>query len=229
MNSSRFLKLAGLAVIAAFAEIPEVRAAVMVSNLNETPVSSFPVGQSNWWAGNQFITDASAASFQLDSVTLSMDTAMNTGGGFFVAIYSNGVGEPGTQLELLSGVANPATAGEYTYTSTGLTLAPNTSYWVVAGISGGTGIYPWKVENDAEVHFTGPWQIPSTDTHITSFQNGGDNWRNDLPHDGFARLFSVSATAIPEPATMQVLLFGGVAAVIALARSARRRFEFSAN
>lgn len=227
MNSLRFLKLAGLAA-AAFLEIPETRAAVMVTNLNIlAPLSTFPVGMNNWWAGNRFITDGSAASFQLDAVTVSMDAAANTGGGFFIAIYSNGVGEPGTQLELLSGTANPAAAGEYTYTSTGLTLAPNTSYWVVAGIAGGSGIYPWKLENLEEVHFTGPWQIPATNTHISSFQNGGDNWRNDLPHDGYARLFSVSATPVPEPSTMQVLLFGGGTAVIALASRARRRYAFA--
>ncbi len=192
--------------------MPTVRASVMVSNLAEPTYSFFPVGF--WWAGSQFITDASASAFQLDGVTIKMDVASDTPGNFFVAIFSNAGGQPGTLLETLSGSANPAAAADYSYTSSGLSLAPSTSYWVVTGVSsGGTAGagYNWKLAGDP-FDFTGPWTIPATDTHITSYDQGGTSW-NDLPNDAYPRQFSVSATAVPEPSVFGLIALGGAAAL----------------
>ncbi|MGH8046031.1 MAG: choice-of-anchor R domain-containing protein [Chthoniobacterales bacterium] len=198
---------------------PDSEADVMVTNLTEPTFSTFPV--SSWWAGNRFITDNSAPSFLLDSVTVKMDTADAMPGNFFVAIYSHATDGPGTLLQTLTGNTNPATAGDYTYTSSGLSLAPNTSYWVVTGVSsggvGGSG-YLWKLSGDP-FNFTGPWTIPATDTHITSIGAGGENWRTDLPHDAYPRQFSVSATAVPEPAVFVLVGLGVV--TLLLRRRAR--------
>lgn len=207
MKLQRFHAVA--AIFTCLIAVPASRATVMVSNLAETTFSSFPVGV--WWAGNRFITDSSAPSFQLDSVTLSMDAASATDGGFFVAIYSDGIGEPGSLLGTLSGSSNPAAAGQYTCLSTGLSLAANTSYWVVAGAGSGGGTYNWNLTGDP-FSYTGPWQIPATDTHITSFSAGGDNW-NTLPNDSFPRQFSISATAVPEPTISTLLMMAGTLAL----------------
>lgn len=190
------LSLSIVVALALSASAPDARAAVMVSNLAEPTFSSFPVGF--WWMGSQFLTDASASA---------------TPGNFFVAIYSNASGKPGVLLEMLAGSSNPAAAGNYSYTSTGLSLTSNTSYWVVAGVSSGGAAgsgYNWTLAGDP-FHFTGPWTIPATDTHITSYDQGGANW-NDLPNDAYPRQFSVSATAVPEPSALGLAGAGSIAA-----------------
>jgi len=211
---------AALAAALVLGMSPDSEATVMVSNLDQPMFSSFPVGA--WWGGNQFITDNSASSFLLDGVTIKMDTASATPGNFFVAIFSSAGDRPGTLLETLSGSSNPAAAGNYSYTSTGLSLAPNTSYWVVAGVSsggsGGTG-YNWVV-SDETFSYSGPWVIPTTDTHITSAPAGGTDWNNFI-NDGYPRHFSVSATAVvPEPSVCVLVGFGAAALLLRLRKRA---------
>lgn len=214
MPRSIFTFLASLALVVALLS-PPARGAVMVSNLDEPTFSSFPAGE--WWVGNRFITDGSADAFLLEAVTLKMDAATATPGNFFVAIYSNGIdNKPAASLGLLSGEANPFAAGNYPYTASGLTLNPNTSYWIVAGVSSGGSAgsgYNWTLAN-AAVNYTGSWAIPGTDTHITSFPTGGVNW-NDLENDGYARQFSITATAVPEPSTFALCAAVALGAVMA--------------
>ena len=175
------------------------RAAVMVSNLAETLFSSSPLAF-GFWFGNRFVTDGSADSFTLDNVVWDLGDASDTSGNFFAGIYSDQSSQPGVQLELLSGTPNPAGAGDYTFTSAGLSLAPNTSYWIVAGVTSGSGSYSWNLT--ASNSHAGPWSIPSTATHIYSFDQGAI-WQT--ASDGFPRQFSVSATAVPEPANLTVI------------------------
>jgi hypothetical protein len=196
------LKLAFLIILLSVSVAPVARAGVMVSNLGEATFSSSPLSEDFWFA-NRFITDAAASSFLLESVTLDLTAAVTPSGGFFVAIYSDAAVRPGVELELLSGETNPATAGSHTFTSAGLSLSPNTSYWVVAGVSTGTGFYGWQMTNSDL--FAGSWTIPSTGTHTHSLGQGTD-W--DPAMDGFARKFSVSAAAVPEPATYALLALG---------------------
>jgi hypothetical protein len=210
-----FLKIT-LAAALVLGMAPDSQADVMVSNLSQPATSNFPVGA--WWAANQFITDNSAAAFQLDLVTIAMDAANATPGNFFVAIYSGAGDRPGTLLQTLIGSSNPDTAGDYTYSSPGLTLTPNTSYWVVTGVSNGGSAesgYLWR-NTGAVVNYTGPWIIPSIDTHITSLPAGGSTW-NNFENDGYARQFSVSATAVvPEPSTCILVCLGAAGLLLRL-------------
>ena len=207
MNALPFLASSCLIVASA-------PAAVMVSVLAADPIGAFPVGFGGAWAATHFITDDSAAAFLLDDVTVSMDAATDEGGGFFVAIFSDAGDSPGVLIHTLSGTENPAAAANYTYTASGGSLAPSTSYWVVAGVTEGGGVYNWNVA-DFAFSTTGSWDIPAAATHITSFGSGGDNW--NAVQDGYPRLLSVSATPIPEP-TASVL-----AIVTATFASRRRR------
>lgn len=236
MKSRHFLKCAGVAVFHCLSVAPASQAVEMLNNLNENTVGASFVGYADFfdpnppvviWAGSRFVTDNSASSFQLESVTLSMAAGSDDSGGFSVAIYEDVGSAPGAvPLEILDGDDNPFAAGEYTYTSLlGLLLAPNTSYWVVArGVEDG-GLYGWNVQ-DAEVEpppfpFTGPWTIPDTATHITSFNlEGGDNWNSAT--DGYPRQFSIDATAVPEPSYLAVLAVLGGMAICARRKAARR-------
>lgn len=101
-----------------------------------------------------FKTDA--VNVRLTSVILRLDAAVNPSGGFFVQIYdATGPSQrPNHPLATLSGSANRATAGNYVYTPTDtLELAPNTFYWVVAGVSSGLSQYPWRRKVPAALAF----------------------------------------------------------------------------
>lgn len=226
MNSSRFLKLAGLAACVAFAAIPESRADVVLTNLDEEVAGGSPVGNfmgTNLWWGSRFVTDISAPSFELESVVLDMAAPefINATGSFFVAIYSDVSNEPGMKLgENLIGTDNPSTAGEYTYMASGQTLFAGTSYWLVAGVTNETALYSWNASQT--MGWDGSWTIPAMATHIHSLfgGSGGTDWDTASPES--PRVFSISASPIPEPATIQGFLLAGITAFAFAARQRRR-------
>lgn len=191
-------------------------AATVVSNLDQPTFGSSPVSTA-FWFGNRFVTDASSLGFTLESVTISLGLPGDSSSGLFVALYSDDSSHPGLPLEMLSGTASPAVDGDFTYTSLGLVLAPNTSYWIVAGVAAGAGNYSWKV-TDSNL-FTGSWSIPPTATHIYSFNQGGQ-W--EPAQDGFARQFSVAAIAVPEPSSVACLGLGGGAWIVFRRRQVSR-------
>jgi hypothetical protein len=119
-------------------------AAVIFDNLN-TPNGSSSVMAGRWWA--QSFTVGSGSDYSLTSVILRMAAPLDTSGNFFVAIYdaAGAGGVPRNNMGTLIGSANPATAGDYTYTGS-LSLSANTTYYVVAGVSSGGGIYTWGYE-----------------------------------------------------------------------------------
>jgi hypothetical protein len=193
----------------------------MVSNLDDNVAVFFSVGANDYWAGSRFITDGSSPGFTLQSITVGLANAEG-GGGFFVAIFSDAGGQPGIALETLSGSEDPLSEGDYEYASSGISLAPNSSYWVVAGIQETGGTFNWKA-GGSQFSFTGPWTIPSNDTYITSFPEGGSTWNTSFNNDGFPFLFSVSAVAVPEPSTTAFLSGGISVLMIVLKHRFRRR------
>jgi hypothetical protein len=167
-----------------------------------------------------FTTDASSSTYQLSSVTLSMDVASGTPAGFALMLYSDNAGRPGTPLETLSGSNNPATAADYTYTSSGTTLNANTTYWVAASATTGDmfTFYDWKGTTSASEATTGgaTWLIGDT---LAYSENGGSTWT--IGNGVFALQLSVSttaATAVPEPSTYAALLGLGALGFVAYKR-----------
>ncbi len=148
-----------------------------------------------------------------------MTSASNASGNFFVSVWSDAAGtHPDTSLETLSGDANPATTGNYTYSASGsgLSLSPNTKYWIVLGVSSGDGNYRWNYTNSSAT--TGSWTIPSTGTYASS-DNAGTTWGNF--YNGSPQQFEITATAaaVPEPGTM---VMGGLLALGGSVMSFRR-------
>jgi hypothetical protein len=113
------------------------RAEVVLSNLTVTETDANDVSLSPWIA-QSFVTNDQA--WTLTSATLFFKT-YNPSGNLFVDLYSNATDVPGSSLGTLSGSANPESEGQYTYTSTGISLDPSTTYWLVAGVSSGDGSY----------------------------------------------------------------------------------------
>jgi hypothetical protein len=169
-------------------------AQVTVSNLANDIGSSATISTSaNTPVAVSFTTDS--ATYSLTSVTLSLG-GVNTSSPLMVSIYNDNSGQPGSSLTALSG-ASPTSTGNYTFTSTGLALSANTTYWVAAATSG-SGEYYWNLTTDLSQSNTGgaTWTI-GDDTQL--FNSG--SW-NTISVSAF---MSVTATAVPEPGTYAAL------------------------
>lgn len=153
------------------------------------------------YLASSFTTNASAASYTLDTVIVDMGTAITPGGGFKLELRSDQSLVPGAVVAELVGEGNPSD-GLFAYTPAAtVILNANTTYWLVASVSGGTGEYRWRAaaSNDQ----TGDWAIGN---NIGFSGNSGANWSLQ----GFPpSLFSISATAVPEPGSAILLLLGG--------------------
>lgn len=183
------------------------RAEVVLSNLNEIDFNSSLVRSSRWFA-QSFVTNNNQA-WTLTSATLSFDSAQNFSGNLFVNLYSNATNSPGNSLGTLSGSDNPASAGQYTYTSNGISLDPSTTYWLVAGVSSGDGVYSWLYTES--MASTGVWSIPSTNTYAST-DDGANTWSLN---DGEPFLFSIEATATA-PLSVPEIDPNGLGSVLAL-------------
>jgi len=151
----------------------------------------------NAWSGYR-----SAAGFTTDANTYSLDSVeallfMHAGDttDFVESLYSDSGGVPGVSLGRLSG-PETITKGNYFFTATGLTLAPDTTYWVViepdlSGPSQWSDLWWWVpptrvagVGSDAPLSPDNVWEpwYPSGDTASYTLV--------------------VYATAIPEPSSL---------------------------
>lgn len=153
------------------------------------------------YLASSFTTNSAASSYTLDSVSVNMGTAIAAGGGFTLQIWSQNNSRPGTMVAQLTGELNPSD-GLHTYTpTTTINLNANTTYWVVAGVSGGTGEFRWLAALNGNQ--TGDWSIGD---NIGFSGNSGASWTlQSYPPS----LFSVSATAVPEPGAIALTLAGG--------------------
>jgi hypothetical protein len=185
------------AVLALILTCSASRAAVIFDSTTTTP-DNYGNVEADGWFGQSFSMGSSSAT--LSSVVLSMtaDNAVVPTGNFFVSLYdATGAGStPGASLLTLSGSANPATAGDYTYTGS-LLLAANTTYYVVAGVSSGSGVYEWAAHSSEDNGTIG---------YSDSF-NSGVTWNSDNTPPGtvftdatFNMQINGNISSVPEPA-----------------------------
>ena len=212
---TRYKQIA-LAAIAILLVAPTLRASTTyVTNLGDTTTSYFSMNsfsQPSSWLASEFTTDASAPSFTLSSVTISIYDVVSPGSSFSVQVFSS-VGAPNTPLGTLSGSV-PTAAGLYTYTATGITLNSNTSYWLVAELSGSSTIR-WSSTSDTT---TGNWII-APDVLVSS--DSGTIWTAPTTSPGSMQ-YSVAAEAVPEPSTYAILGFG-IPAMLGVMRLRQRK------
>lgn len=164
------------------------------------------------WIANSFITDTNA--WRLNTVAVSIFSAPNSSGNFALSIWTdNGSGtSPGSQMEVLTGNANPnpgsgSSTFSYTAAGPGLAVEPNTKYWLVAGVTAGSGAYKWNYSLNPEPLAVGVWSIPLQGTYIGSSDQGA-SWGTASGGDPY--MFSMSATLVPvpEPSTLVMGLAG---------------------
>ena len=135
---------------------------IFVSNLGQPSAGSLTVGSDSWLA-ESIGTGNNPGGYALDSVQLAMTPASGSPSGFMVMLYSAAVGAqvlPGSSLgTLTASSSDPMAGGLYTYTASGLTLSPETDYFIVltAGTRLASGAYAWSFENTSTGSSSGGW------------------------------------------------------------------------
>jgi PEP-CTERM motif len=207
-----------LLTIAVFTrQMTQAQGTTYLSGLEQTTIGGDNVGNDSWLAAS-LLTGHNANGYLLNSVQLAMADASGNPSGFTVMIYANGnptgTGAfPGSSLGALNGSANPSTTGIYTYTAANITLLPNSFYFIVvtAATAVANGAYEWN-QSASPPSSNGGWG--GGGTYLSS---DGSSWS---PFSGTYGQFSVTATAVPEPSSVVLLLMGGGALAYV-----RRRFN----
>ena len=180
-----------------------------LSNLAE-PIAGISGFGATGWNASSFSTDT--GSYSLNSVTLPI-SGQSVPVTVEVMIYDDNAGNPGSLIKTLTGnptvnylwqgsLAN-STFEDVTVLSSDVTLAPNTTYWLVTKATLGSGF--WAVTSTTNAASPGSWSI--TGEHAVSFDSG-NTWSTGTP--GHPNMFSIDGTIIPEPAPWLAIAVGEV-------------------
>jgi hypothetical protein len=161
----------------------------LVSNLTQTTNSGFSINN-NQWLRSSFTTGSGSYGYTINSVTLRLaKTTANPN--LFVRLYND---SPGGLGSLIASFTNPSftlnTTRDYIFTITNpQTLASNTTYWLVAGISGGSGQDFWGFTTSPNQTGLPGWSIGDSPFYSS---NQGDIWSNNFSITFNAFQFSVN-------------------------------------
>lgn len=212
MKYSRFLVIVGLVALLA----TPARADILVSNIAE-PERGFNTLDHLTWAAQGFETDAHG--YTLTDIMAIVGDESGSSGAFAQIRGSTLSGDMDTSAAgLLSTFTVPSLLGPHsarTFTPTSLViLAPSTRYYFELGATG-PGSYEWSyAEGNGS---TGPGSFSQ---YEYSFDGGG-TWASFGTLNPFHLQVDVtSAAAVPEPASLTLLLSGGLAFMLI-----RRRFN----
>jgi hypothetical protein len=148
-------------------------------------------GGSTQWVASSFGTDNT--SYDLNTVTLLMTQIGTTTAE--VSIYTDNSNAPGTQLggALTSPASYIGSPGLALFTASGITLSPNTTYWVVLKAVGPTGYLEWEQSSGG----SGVGYLPGT--RISS--DSGEHWLVETN----PMAMKVEATTVPLPPAVALL------------------------
>ena len=197
----------------------QASAATLVSNLPSI-TSAITGGAVKFgsWVRSSFTTGSDSYGYTLNSVTLQFRQDV-ANADLFVRLYKDNAGALGDQITSFTNpnlgsisTSTPNGANTIFTLTTPQTLAANTAYWLVAGISSsGSGQYSWRRTNSTVPDGPG-WSIGNNSLFSG---NQGTTWNGST---GFtAHQFSVNGTEnppptnIPEPGSVVALLgLGGL-------------------
>ena len=174
-----------------------------VSNLGQTPVGKAAIGNNSWIA-QEFFTGTNSGGYTLNSIQLLMDASSGSPSGFAVSIYSGlFTGPPESSLGNLVGSLNPTAGGLFSYTNSGITLSPGSSYFVVvtAATPVAQGAYFWSAGPMGDTFGDDRWTIG----HLYFTSTDGLNWSHF--RDQYFQM-AIYSTALPEPSASWLLLLG---------------------
>ncbi len=179
----------------------DLDAATLVSNLSELDNGTLGINSAAYRAVS-FTTGPNASGYSLDSATVKFDSANNTATSLFVSLANTDGGNPGTDIETLTG-AVPTTAGDHAFTSTGTALTANTQYWLVFGSND-------LLLGNVRATYTNSDSQTSSDSWLIGnvsrdSNDQGTSWSNSA----FGRTMQISIEATPVPESdMYALVIG---------------------
>jgi PEP-CTERM motif len=198
-----------LLVLAPF--FTQAQGTVYSSNLGNTPTGSFTLASDSWiaqefsWLGLMVNGVTLTPPCTLNSIQLQMGSASGSPSDFSVSIYTRGASGPGTRIGALVGDPDPQSTGVYTYTASGITLAPATGYLVVVTSQRATaeGAYSWSTA------FL-PSQSYNDNLRIGYYFDSTDgvSWTEHIRQD--VGLMAIYGTPVPEPSSCFLFAFGAV-------------------
>jgi hypothetical protein len=177
----------------------------LVYNTNQPDFGSFPVVEAAQWLAQPFTTGANPALF--NSATIYEKTFWPQGN-FWVSIYSDNNGAPGSTLAggLLNGPSAPQGFSFLTYTATlPISLTANTTYWIVASSDspatyGGAYGWAWAANNN----YSSPVDWTFGYEAFTSDQ--GANWTSSTDYTPSRLLTAINGSIVPEPSATSLLI-----------------------
>ncbi len=181
--------------------------AVILSNLGQSPP-----GSGGAWVFD-YQGDIAAIEFQTDSSTWTLteanlkfaDPALGPNIPILVSVAADNSGAPGAILDSSQQDA-PLTPGLVAFPLSGVTLSPNTSYWLEAqlnlpvslGSSGPTWASLSPVSNATD---------PGSQWSVQGFDGSRDNGGTWFPFGRMAA-FSLEASPVPEPSSTALVVAG---------------------
>lgn len=171
-----------------------MQADILSNNLSSLTANTEVLSGSTWIAGG-FKTDAS--SYQLSSATLLISNSVP--GIATLDIYS-GIVQPSLFLGVLNSPGNYSSGLAETTFSGNVTLAPDSTYWLVLKAASGQFEWGWTEDGSGSgVGFTHTWGASD---------DAGSSWFiTDIEPMQFSVTASPSA-AVPEPAPAALLAMG---------------------
>ncbi len=180
------------------------------NNLSNTTAGTEAASGSTWLTAS-FGTGSSSAN--LSSITLLLSNPAT--GVAEVDLFSNDLLQPGSLLgTLTSPESYSASLSNTTFSSNGLTLDANSTYWIVLKAVSGEFDWAWTADNSGTgIGFQGVWGS-STDA--------GSTW---FTYAVYPTQFSATtdAAATPEPGTGWLAIGGLLAGAMALYRRQRKQ------
>jgi hypothetical protein len=170
-----------------------------LSNTSQTVAGSLALGLDYGSVGVEFKTGANTGGYLLNDLQLLFADATGTPifSGLNVVILSDPFGAPGMNVAVLATSQDPVTAGFFAYSpQTTATLEGNTLYWLVVSVT--------------SVSLGSAYNLSYTSTATTSSPDGWTFTGNTAIGQPGYSIFSIEATAVPEPSTYILAILGGV-------------------
>jgi hypothetical protein len=194
-----FVLIVGWALSAADAARAQV---TLFNNLGNQP-QGFANVDANSWIATRFNTDNN--NYTLTSATLKLYTESFGSGTFFVKLFADNAGQPGTALGTLTSGPNPLSVGfqatDVTFNGLNQPLLANTNYWIVFGDNPGASLdLRWSVANP------GGSGVGYQALRCSTLNQGGGWGSFDTDH---AMQMQLTGTVfVPEPGSMVLGLVG---------------------
>ncbi len=184
-----------------------VHATVLYNNLGAPTVAPDSISVDGPILFNSFTTDSSGS---VGTIQLLLDTSAAVGGSVFVSIFGNSADTPGDPVAGVGPIADSQLSSSpslVTFSNTGLSLDPNTRFWVGISDNGDGTNLEWSVATDA----TGTGvagEFNANFAHEVLPNGAGTGPFVMCVSTGTGGAGNCALAAVPEPASLGILGLG---------------------